>query len=465
VNPTAPALGNSPYSAYSAFAGNELLVSPTLMVEEGWIVKSEADQARQAISGQIKPCKIDFEKTIKLKTALVDAAYAKVGFGLLDNEEFSKFAWENSAWLNDYAFFMTAKADLAGKPWFEWPDGLKYRDDHQLSLEGRRLSEAILRVKFGQYLFFSQLNRLKDGASRRGISLIGDTAFYVNHDSSDVWANRHLFKLSPEGQSQLVAGVPPDYFSETGQLWGNPVFDWPANQASGYGWWLSRLGHNLSMFDWIRLDHFRAFCRYWSVKGEAATAKEGSWEMGPGSSLFEAAGGALNVVAEDLGVITPDVTELRKKFDFPGMRVLHFGFGPDQPLSTHCPYRIEPDNLVYAATHDNNTSRGWFENDIDYKSRQRISDLAGYQVNSSNVAWALIKLAYLSPGAISLITVPDLLNLGQESRLNVPGTVGDNWTWRLSSMEQLTPALAEKLAELGTVAGRDNFSHPNILTY
>jgi 4-alpha-glucanotransferase len=360
---------------------------------------------------------------------------------------------------------MTAKADLGGKPWSDWPDGLKYRDDHELSIHGRRLSEAILRVKFGQFLFFSQLYRLKDGASRRGISLMGDTAFYVNHDSSDVWANKHLFKLAPNGETDLMAGVPPDYFSKTGQLWGNPVFDWPANQASGYGWWISRLRHNLAMFDWIRLDHFRAFCRYWSVKGGSKTAEHGTWEPGPDSTLFEAAGGPLNVVAEDLGIITPDVTQLRKKYDFPGMRVLHFGFGADQPLSTHCPYRIEPDNLVYAATHDNNTTRGWFDNDIDYKSRQRITDLVGFEVNSSNVAWTLIRLAYLSTGAISVVTVPDLLNLGQEGRLNTPGTVGDNWAWRLNTLDQLTPALADNLAELGALAGRDNQRHPNILTY
>ncbi|MDR3134738.1 MAG: 4-alpha-glucanotransferase [Deltaproteobacteria bacterium] len=465
VNPTAPALGNSPYSAFSAFAGNELMVSPYLMVEEGWITKAEADKARQPQAGNPGLGTVDFGKTIKLKEALIDAAYSKVGFGLLDREGFSRFAWENSSWLNDYAFFMTAKADLGGKPWFEWPDGLKYRDDHELGIHGRRMSESILRVKFGQYLFFSQLSRLKDGASRRGIKLMGDTAFYVNHDSCDVWANRHLFRLGPDGMSEMVSGVPPDYFSKTGQLWGNPVFDWPASQSTGHGWWVSRLRHNLSMFDWVRLDHFRAFSRYWSVKGGAETAEDGQWAPGPGDSLFEACGGNLNVVAEDLGVITPDVTELRKKFDFPGMRVLHFGFGADQPLSTHCPYRIEPDNLVYAATHDNNTTRGWFEHDIDHKARQRISDLAGYGVTAQNVAWALIRLAYLSPGAISVITVPDLLALGRESRLNTPGTVSGNWAWRLGSLDQLTPSLAASLADLGALAGRDDHSHPNILDY
>ncbi|MDR1110012.1 MAG: 4-alpha-glucanotransferase [Deltaproteobacteria bacterium] len=459
VNPTAPALGNSPYSAFSAFAGNELLVSPALMVEEGWISKAEADLARQPPAAQI-----DFPRTIRLKSDLLDRAFARVGFGLLDREDFSRFSWDNAMWLNDYAFFMTAKADLGGGPWTGWPDGLKYRDDHQLGVHGRRLSEAILRVKFGQFLFFSQLRRLREGAARRGVMLMGDTAFYVNHDSSDVWANRHLFRLRPDGLPDKVAGVPPDYFSETGQLWGNPVFNWADNRANGYGWWLSRLRHNLAMFDWVRLDHFRAFRAYWSVDAGAATAASGAWEAGPGESLFESAGGALNLVAEDLGVITPDVTELRRGFDLPGMRVLHFGFGPDQPLSTHCPFRIEPDNLVYTATHDNNTTRGWYEHDLDYAGRQRLSDLAGHEVTARNAAWTLVRLAFLSPGAICVATVPDLLDLGQEARLNTPGTASGNWGWRLDSMDPLSPGLAGRLAELGALAGRDNLSHPNVLS-
>ncbi|MDR0354192.1 MAG: 4-alpha-glucanotransferase [Deltaproteobacteria bacterium] len=462
VNPTTPALGNSPYSAFSAFAGNELMVSPALMVEEGWITEGEATKARM-------PCldQIDFNWTINNKTALLDAAYEKVGFGLLDHEDFSRFAWGNAHWLNDYAFFMAMKKDLGGLAWTDWPEGLRERDDKHLESHGRRLAKEILRLKFGQYLFFSQLRRLKDGASRRGLGLIGDSAFYVNHDSSDVWANRRLFKLGPTGLPVEAAGVPPDYFAENGQLWGNPVFDWPANQADGYGWWLSRLRHNLAMFDWVRLDHFRAFCAYWSVPAEETTAKNGVWQPGPGASLFEAAqkDGQLNLVAEDLGMITPDVTDLRRRFNYPGMRVLQFGFGPDQPLSTHCPYRIEPDNLVYAATHDNNTTRGWFDKELDSDGRNRLSDLAGFTVARSNVAWTLIKLAYLSPGALSVATMPDILDLDQESRLNVPGLPSGNWGWRLTRLDWLTPRLIDKLAELSCLAGRDNMTHPNVLTY
>ncbi|MDR1296983.1 MAG: 4-alpha-glucanotransferase, partial [Deltaproteobacteria bacterium] len=462
VNPTGPGLGNSPYSAYSAFAGNELLVSPALLVEEGWVTKAQADQARQP-----QPDQVDFPRTIGLKTALLDAAYAKVGFGLLDREDFSRFAWANAMWLNDYAFFMTAREDFGGGPWTSWPDGLRRRDDRELDVHGRRLAEKILRVKFGQFLFFSQLKRLKDGAARRGIRLMGDTALYVNHDSSDVWANRRLFMLEPDGSPRLVAGVPPDYFSKTGQLWGNPVFDWPANEASGYGWWASRIRHNLEMFDWIRLDHFRAFCAYWSVAAGAETARDGEWVRGPGAGLFERAseGGRLNLVAEDLGVITPDVTELRKKFDYPGMRVLHFAFNSDQPISTHCFFRIEPDNLVYAGTHDNNTTRGWFDQDLDRGARRRLSDLAGRAVDSSSAAWTLIRLAYLSPGALAVVTAQDVLDLGPEARLNTPGVPSGNWGWRLRSPDQLTPALADRLAELGALAGRDNLAHPNLLTY
>ena len=463
VSPTAPALGNSPYSAYSAFAGHELLVSPDLMVEEGWITGAEADSAR--VPGD--PRRADFGAASATKGRLLDLAFGKVGLGLLDRPDFAKFIHDNAGWLNDYAFFMAVKASLGGTAWTSWPEGLARRDEEQLRSHGRRLAEAILRVKFGQYLFFRQLGRLKDLARWRGLGLVGDTAFYVNHDSSDVWANPGLFRLAPDGTVGPMAGVPPDYFSKTGQLWGNPVFDWDAHRADGYRWWAGRIRHNLGLFDWVRLDHFRAFSACWTVEAGSPTAETGEWTPGPGAALFEAAsaGGPLNIIAEDLGVITPDVTELRRRFGLPGMRVLQFGFGPDQPLSNHTPFRIEPDNLVYAGTHDNNTTRGWFENDLDDEGRQRLSDLAGREVTAWTAAWTLIRLAMLSGGAMCLATVQDLLNLGADSRLNVPGTAFGNWAWRLGSLGELTEELSGRLADLAALSGRDNLEHPNVLTY
>jgi 4-alpha-glucanotransferase len=462
INPTAPALGNSPYSAYSAFAGHELLISPDLMVEDGWLGRSEADSAKAA-----PLCRVDFPKAMRAKAALIGAAYEKAGLGLLDRPDFARFIHDNAAWLNDYSFFMAAKADLGGGAWTGWPEGLRRRDDRDLSAHGRRLSSAILRIKFGQYLFFRQLGLLKDKARLLGLGLVGDTAMYVNHDSSDVWANPRLFSLKPDGSAELMAGVPPDYYSEDGQLWGNPVFNWAAHKESGFAWWVGRLRHNLGLFDWVRLDHFRAFAGFWAVEAGSETARGGAWMPGPGAALFEAAGAGkpLNIIAEDLGVITPDVTELRKRFDFPGMRVLHFGFGDDQPLSAHTPFRVEADNLVYCATHDNNTTAGWFEGEIDEAAKKRLSDLAGYEVVAGNAAWALIRLAWLSPGALSVCTIQDLLGEGAESRLNVPGTAEGNWGYRLKSLDLLTPELTGKLAELGALSGRDNLLHPNILTF
>ncbi|MDR2443643.1 MAG: 4-alpha-glucanotransferase [Deltaproteobacteria bacterium] len=463
VNPTAPGLGNSPYSAYSAFAGFELLVSPDLMVKDGWLSPDQARDARLPNTGQV-----DFPKAMEVKTKLIDAAYSKVGFGILDRKDFAKFIYDNAAWLNDYAFFMAVKADFGGSSWSHWPDGLKYRDDRELAHHGRRLSEAILRIKFGQYLFFKQLGILKDQAKARGLGLIGDIAFYVNHDSSDVWSNRRLFKLNNDGSTSFMAGVPPDYYSETGQLWGNPVFDWASHQADGFGWWKSRIFHLLGLFDWVRLDHFRAFLAYWEVEPGSKTAATGAWQPSPGPALFESAASShksLNIIAEDLGVITPDVTALRRRFNFPGMRVLQFGFGSDQPLSSHTPFRIEPDNLVFSATHDNNTSKGWYEEELDADGQKRLSDIAGMEVTAQTAAWALIRFAYLSTGALSVVSIPDILNRGSKWRLNLPGTSTGNWGWRLESFDELTSELSDRLADLGAVSGRDNLMHPNILTY
>jgi 4-alpha-glucanotransferase len=461
VNPTAPALGNSPYSAYSAFAGYELLISPELMVRDGWVDEAQAEGAKQNPEELV-----DFETTIKLKSALIDLAFARAAKTLLDREDFGQFLGDNGFWLNDYAFFMAAKEEFGRGAWSDWPEGLKRRDEAELRHLGEALFRSILRIKFGQFLFFKQLGLLKAEAKRLSIGLIGDTAFYVNYDSSDVWANPKLFDLDERKRTNRMAGVPPDYFAQTGQLWGNPIFNWSENRAEGYAWWKSRILHNLGLFDWVRLDHFRAFSAFWAVEPGSETARHGSWQPGPGEEIFKACGSnRLNIVAEDLGLITPDVTNLRRAFGFPGMRVLQFGFGEDGALSTHAPFRIEVDNLVYSSTHDNNTARGWFELECDEKAIKRLSEVAGYKVTAENAAWTLIRLVYLCPGALCLTTVQDLLNQGPGYRLNTPGQARGNWGYRLLSFDLLNNQLSEKLANLGVLSGRDNLSHPNILTY
>jgi 4-alpha-glucanotransferase len=460
VVPTAPGLGNSPYSAYSAFAGYELLISPDLLVEDHWLRPKEAEEFRLPLTAAV-----DFEKTIKNKTALMDLIFDRECLNLLDREDFQTFCRDNAVWLNDYAFFKAAKEDFGGLAWSDWPNDLKFRDDSALAKHGTRLFKPILRQKLGQFLFFSQLKALKKFFNDQGLALIGDTAFYVNHDSSDVWANPGLFQLDSQGQTAQMAGVPPDYFAKDGQLWGNPVFNWPAHQADSFSWWKYRLHHCLEYFDWTRLDHFRAMAAYWSVPAGEKTAATGHWVPAPGYELFRdiSLNGPLNIIAEDLGVITPDVTALRQSFSLPGMRVLQFGLGTDQPLSLHTPFRIEPDNFVYSGTHDNNTTRGWFRVDLTAKDKVILSELAGYVVTESNAAWTLTRLAWLSPGAVAMTTMADLLNLDELSRFNTPGLAQGNWTWRALKFPERV--ILDKLGQLTALAGRDNMAHPNILTY
>lgn len=462
--PTSPSLGNSPYSAFSAFAGNPLLISPDLMVRDGWLAENEAFRARVAPAAQV-----DFEKVIPAKNALIDLAFDRTADeGRLEiHAAFQEFAWNNAGWLNDFALFAAAKKHFQGMPWNLWPAPLAWREEAALKEWGLMLARPILREKFAQYLFFSQLRELRELMHDEGLQLIGDAAIYVNHDSCDVWSQPWLFQLDNSGRPLAVAGVPPDYFSKDGQLWGNPLFNWPAHSRTGFDWWKHRLWRLLDLHDWVRLDHFRAFAACWEVPAGAETAACGRWSPGPGAEFFQAASATrpLNLIAEDLGIITPDVTELRRRFGYPGMRVLQFAFGSEMPLCAHVPYRIEPDNVVYSATHDNNTSRGWFRSETDALVRRQLSELAGCEVREDNAARTLIRLAWLSPGALALAPMQDILNLGPEARLNTPGTAVGNWGWKMTDFEPLTERLADDLAELGALSGRGNFSHPNLLTY
>jgi 4-alpha-glucanotransferase len=351
--------------------------------------------------------------------------------------------------------------------WSQWPTDIKFRYPNALTYYGEKLATEILRLKFGQYLFFNELNALEDYLRKHNLGLIGDLAFYVNHDSADVWSNPQLFCLDGDGESAIVAGVQPDYYSKTGQLWGNPVYNWPQHQNQNYNWWRSRILHNLSHFDWVRLDHFRAFAAFWSVARGMKDAMIGSWRPGPGIALFDTLGGISprNIISEDLGLITPDVTQLRKTLDYPGMRVLQFGAGDPTGLSIHCPFRIEPDNAVYTSTHDTDTAKGWFIHELTDDQKLAITRLAGFDVDESNIAWTLIHMAWFSPASIAITTVQDLLNLSSSSRVNIPGTSPGNWTWRLTDFTSITDELKRRLKTLSEVSGRDNYQHPNLLHY
>ncbi|MDR1315152.1 MAG: 4-alpha-glucanotransferase [Deltaproteobacteria bacterium] len=462
VNPTAPSLGNSPYSGFSAYAVWELYASPEILFRDGLLDRADLRGL------EIPPGpRVDYPRVIAAKKEALDRAFRKAEGALLDDPDFRGFLAFNGSWLDDYALFSAAKDRFGGSSWTAWPDDLKDRREDALRHWGTALSREILRVKFGQWRLFGQLTWLKARLADLRVGLIGDAAFYVSHDSADVWANRGLFALDHSGETGLMAGVPPDYYSDQGQLWGNPVYDWPRHRDQGYAWWSRRILHNLGLFDWTRLDHFRAFAACWTVKPDGRTARFGEWLPGPGRELFDrvAPGRGLNIIAEDLGVITPDVTELRKSRDFPGMRVLQFGAGDPAGLSSHCPFRIEPDNVAYSSTHDSNTARGWYSRELDIKGRRALDLLAGRPLDYESAARALVTLAWCSPAAIAVTTLQDLLNLDQEHRMNLPGSPAGNWEWRLGSFAPLTERLAGELAELGAAAGRDNWTHPNTLTY
>lgn len=462
LGPTSPGLGNSPYSSFSAFAGHDLYVSPELMFRDGLL---DARDLKDAEIGETRA--VNHEKAGALKKALIDKAFARAERKLEDSAEFGEFCRFNGSWLNDYAFFAAAKERFANAVWTEWPDDVKYRRDEALAATGTALRREILRVKFGQWLFFKQLEKLKKRLAEPGISLVGDAPFYVNHDSADVWANRHLFCLDHRGETALMAGVPPDYYSKTGQLWGNPVYDWPRHKESGHAWWRSRIRHNLGLFDWVRLDHFRAFSAFWAVAAGEKTAEKGVWKPGPGRELFEFPDltGPLKIMAEDLGIITPDVTALRKSLGLPGVRVLQFGVGDPTGLSIHCPYRVEPDNVIFSSTHDTDTAVGWWKNELTPGARKVVSETVGYEVTEKNIAPAMVRLAWLSPAAVAVTTIQDLLGADERERVNVPGTASGNWTWKLPDFAPLSEKLSERLLELTNLAGRDNQPHPNILTY
>lgn len=458
VGPTATFIGNSPYSSFSAFGASTLLISPEALHQSGLINASELAGCELP-----NPGTVDFPAVTKTKTALLRRIFGREKNKLVEDAAFQTFLETNGHWLNDLAFFMATKERLDGAPWFAWPKDLRDRHDSALERMGRELAEPILFHKYSQYLFFSQFEGLKRGLAALGVSLIGDAPIYVTHDSPDVWCNRRLFKLDEAGMPRKVAGVPPDYFSETGQRWGNPVFDWRANQAEGFGWWISRLRHNFGLFDQVRLDHFRGFSAYWEVDAEEETAMHGRWVSAPGEQLLQAAREAhgslpvLPIIAEDLGIITHDVVNLRKRFGLPGMRVLQFAFSVNLPADANAPHLHEPDSVVFVGTHDNHTARGWLAEEMDEDSKARLGRYAGRTPSDANIAWTMIEMAMKSTASQCILTAQDLLELDGGARMNTPGEKDGNWTWRLTEgqLKKLEGSIADKLGDLTAFYGRE----------
>ena len=444
--------GNSPYSSPSTFAGNPLFLSPDLLVEAGLL----SDISKPT---DLPADRVDYGRVSDYKYGLLGRAFDRFHAQGMRHGDFDRFCAENSYWLDDYALFMALKAAFGGAPWIEWPERLATREPHALKAAANEHAQRINRHKFFQYAFFSQWNDLKSYCNERSISLFGDLPIYVAHDSADVWAHRDLFFLDEVGRTTVVAGVPPDYFSETGQRWGNPIYRWERMRENGYAWWTRRFENIFKQVDLIRLDHFRGFAGYWEIPSDEETAINGQWIEGPGSSLFRALEeklGPLPLVAEDLGMITPDVKELMREFGFPGMAVLQFAFHEeaDHPF---LPHNLPRNVVAYTGTHDNDTIAGWWQALQVSAGEKRPVQFAREYLALNQVDepmhWAAMRAMLASPSDYVLSPMQDLLGLGTHARMNTPGLAEGNWTWRFR-WEQVTAGVTDRLRTLTAVYGR-----------
>jgi 4-alpha-glucanotransferase len=450
LNP--PGYGESPYQSVSAFAGNWWLLSPELMAEDGLLAEQEiADPPSFPVAT------VDFTAMKRYKGNLLRVAFRRFRENK-KKQDYHDFLIKNSAWLENYALFMALQHDFGGLPWNEWEAAAAGRNESALAGYRLQLAEEIDYHRFLQYLFFRQWTALKQYANRSGVQIIGDLPIFVSHDSSDVWANPHLFELDPNGAPTVVAGVPPDYFSATGQLWGNPHYNWQAMAEDDYAWWLARFHHILTMVDSVRIDHFRGFDAYWQVGAAEPTAENGAWVKGPGARLFAGVQkkfGQLPVIAEDLGIITPSVERLRDQFNYPGMKILHFLFEAGD-VDKRFLETLERNCAIYTGTHDNDTTLGWYrhcrEKRPDVAERlNHCLELGGEPERT--ICWRLIESAFASNASIAMVPLQDYLSLGTQARMNTPGTVGGNWEWRLDE-KTLTQELAGKIGDLSVKYNR-----------
>jgi 4-alpha-glucanotransferase len=445
VGPTG--YGDSPYQCFSAFAGNPYLVSPELLLREGVLQQSDIGEVHFPADH------VDFGPVIQFKVRILKQAWINFQAGKAGHlrGEFDAFRARCSKWLDDYTLFMALKDAHGGASWLDWPTELVRRDPGRLADARRDLADAVGRHAFAQFLFFRQWKGLKDHANNRGIKLIGDAPIFVSSDSADVWANPDLFYLDERRRPTVVAGVPPDYFSATGQLWGNPLYNWDALARTNYAWWIGRMKAALELVDVVRLDHFRGFEAYWEVPAGMPTAERGRWVKGPMDALFEAIRrelGGLPLIAEDLGIITPDVEALRDRLQLPGMCVLQFAFSA--PDNRYLPHHYKHNVVVYSGTHDNDTTLGWYRS-IPEHERQFVRRYA--PLVEPDPAWEMIRLAWASVADFAIAPMQDVLSLGTEARMNLPGRPAGNWGWRFQQ-QQLHEGIVDRLREMTELYSR-----------
>lgn len=443
---------DSPYQCFSALAGNPYLISPELLVRDGLLTEADLRSKPDFPAGNV-----DYSAVIPWKVNLLQQAYHRHKREGLLVDEFSAFRAENDHWLEDFALFMAMKQAHELRPWVDWPAALRDRQPQGITaFRDTNRGGIIEQHAFDQFLFFRQWADLKEYTNQKGIQIVGDIPIYVAHDSSDVWSQPELFYLDEQGQPTVVAGVPPDYFSETGQLWGNPIYRWDLHARNGFAWWKQRMEGTLTKVDVIRLDHFRGFAGYWEVPASEDTAINGRWLPGPGAPVFSALKehlGELPLIAEDLGYITPDVHALREQFNLPGMKIFQFGMegGMEDPF---LPHNYEENCVAYTGTHDNDTTAGWYRKAIP-EHQAFARDYLGLPENVSDQEFtrAMISRLWESPAVFTLAPMQDFLGLGTEARMNYPGTTSGNWQWRMGA-EALDPSLADWLKELNRTTRR-----------
>jgi 4-alpha-glucanotransferase len=455
--------GDSPYQCFSAFAGNPLLVSPERLIEDGLLEPSEAPDRSQGHSPVV-----DFSTVIAQRRALwprvldrLDASSSRTGL----RERLDGFCRAEASWLNDFALFMAVKDAHGQAPWTAWGADIAHRDPAAVAKWSAQCAREIRLHTLTQFLFFEQWQSVREACHARSIEIMGDLPIFVAHDSADVWARRELFRLDGKGQPTVLTGVPPDYFSATGQLWGNPHYQWDVLERSGYRWWIDRIRALLSQVDRIRIDHFRGFEGAWEVPAGTTIATRGEWRKGPGAALFEVIRSALGLerlpfVAENLGVITPDVEALRDRFGLPGMAILQFAFGTDPQAPTFKPHNYHRNLVVYTGTHDNDTTVGWWTGDVGHSTRSagEIEDEREHVrrylgLDGQEIHWEFIRAVMASVADTAIVPVQDLLGLGSEARFNRPGTASGNWRWRLRPGE-LAPEIMRRLAVMAETYDR-----------
>ena len=444
--------GDSPYQSFSAFAGNTYFIDFDILIEEGLL--NEAD-VKGADFGD-DPRKVDYAKIFDARRPIMEKAVARF-LKADDLSDYESFVEQNAAWLEVFAEYMAIKEHFDNLAWTEWPDeAIRRRDAASLASYREKLADKLTYHRVTKYLFFKQWLRLKAYANEHHIEIVGDMPIYVAADSADVWAQPHFFKTDAVGKPTCVAGCPPDEFSETGQLWGNPIYDWEAMDKDGYAWWIERLRESFKIYDIVRIDHFRGFESYWEVPAGSETSASGKWVKGPDYKLFAAvkeALGDLNIIAEDLGFMTDEVIELRERTGFPGMKILQFAFNPDDE-SIDSPHVAPNNSVMYTGTHDNNTVLGWYKDEIDDATRQYMAQYTNRK-EYETVPHAMLRTIFASVSFMAIATMQDLLELDSAARMNYPSTIGGNWTWRMTA-EELNPIVEGELYSLTKTYRRMN---------